>query len=49
LVIQDGSPHLQTAMRMSRSPRYMLPLHKALAVIIWLTADSTKLDVIGSP
>jgi len=35
-------------MRMSRSPRHLLPLHKALADHPWLTADSMKLDVIGS-
>jgi hypothetical protein len=48
LLIQDGSPYLQKAMRMSRSPRHLLPLHKRL-LITWLTANSTKLDVIGSP
>jgi hypothetical protein len=31
LLIQDGSPHLQKAMRMSWSPRHLLPLHKPLA------------------
>jgi hypothetical protein len=31
LLIQDGKPHLQKAMRMSRSPRHLLPLNKALA------------------
>jgi hypothetical protein len=31
LLIQDGSPHLQKAMRMSWSPRHLLPLHKPFA------------------